>query len=67
MQHEITEMMKYLTTQSLETPLDADKVYLEVVKPRKGRLYGLGSQGIVGPSEAGSSRGVPDYAPHGNE
>ncbi|KAK9083205.1 hypothetical protein Scep_029676 [Stephania cephalantha] len=55
-----------MSTQSPDTSIDEDVVYLEVVPEVKGRVYGLGSQGYhcsISSGEASSSRG-PAYGPH---
>ncbi|KAK9153723.1 hypothetical protein Sjap_001203 [Stephania japonica] len=52
--------------QTQETPIDENAVYLQVVKPVKGRVYGLGSQGYI-TLGASSSHGGPTYGPHENE
>ncbi|KAK9158546.1 hypothetical protein Scep_005120 [Stephania cephalantha] len=55
-----------MSTQSPDTSIDEDAVYLEVVPEVKGRVYGLGSQGYhrsISSGEASSSRG-PAYGPH---
>ncbi|KAK9107847.1 hypothetical protein Syun_023858 [Stephania yunnanensis] len=55
-----------MSTQSPDTSIDEDAVYLQVVPEVKGRVYGLGSQGYhrsIFLGEATSSRG-PTYGPH---
>ncbi|KAK9099284.1 hypothetical protein Syun_026329 [Stephania yunnanensis] len=55
-----------MSTQSPNTLIHEDAVYLEVVPKIKGRVYGLGSQGyhrIISSREASSSQG-PAYGPH---
>ncbi|KAK9169672.1 hypothetical protein Syun_001812 [Stephania yunnanensis] len=54
-----------MSTQTPDTSIDEDAVYLEVVPEVKGCVYGLGSQGyhrIISLGEASSSRG-PVYGP----
>ncbi|KAK9158539.1 hypothetical protein Scep_005113 [Stephania cephalantha] len=63
---ELTRRLKEMSTQSPDTSIDEDAVYLEVVPEVKGRVYGLGSQGYhrnISSGEASSSRG-PAYGPH---
>ncbi|KAK9111396.1 hypothetical protein Scep_018915 [Stephania cephalantha] len=55
-----------MSTQSPDTSIDEDVVYLQVVPEVKGRVYGLGSQGYhhsIYSGEASSSR-EPTYGPH---
>ncbi|KAK9143277.1 hypothetical protein Syun_012677 [Stephania yunnanensis] len=55
-----------MSSQTLDTSIDEDVIYLEVVLEVKGRVYGLGSQGYhrsISLREASSSRG-PAYEPH---
>ncbi|KAK9117580.1 hypothetical protein Sjap_016527 [Stephania japonica] len=61
----ITRRMEELA-QTQETPIDENAIYLQVVKPVKGRVYGLGSQGYI-TLGASSSHGGPTYGPHENE
>ncbi|KAK9169925.1 hypothetical protein Syun_002065 [Stephania yunnanensis] len=42
---ELTRRLEEMSTQSPDTSIDEDVVYLEVVPEVKGRVYGLGSQG----------------------
>ncbi|KAK9135570.1 hypothetical protein Syun_014900 [Stephania yunnanensis] len=63
---ELTRRLEELSTQSSNTSIDEDAVYLEVVPEVKGRVYGLGSQGYhhsISAEEANSSQG-PTYGPH---
>ncbi|KAK9100533.1 hypothetical protein Scep_023963 [Stephania cephalantha] len=62
---ELTRRLEEMSTQSPDTSIDEDAVYLEVVPEAKGRVYGLGLQGYHHQSsgEASSSRG-PAYGPH---
>ncbi|KAK9133241.1 hypothetical protein Scep_012769 [Stephania cephalantha] len=63
---ELTRRLEEMSTQSLDTSIDEDAIYLEVVPEVKGRVYGLGSQGYhrsISSGEASSSRG-PAYGPH---
>ncbi|KAK9085619.1 hypothetical protein Sjap_026030 [Stephania japonica] len=64
---ELARRVEELSTQSSDTLVNEDAVYLEVVKPVKGRVYGLGSQGsyrhIISSGEASSSRS-PAYGPY---
>ncbi|KAK9147710.1 hypothetical protein Scep_006467 [Stephania cephalantha] len=63
---ELTRRLEEMSTQSPDTSIDDDAVYLEVVPEVKGRVYGLGSQGYhcsISSGEASSSRG-PAYGPH---
>ncbi|KAK9139791.1 hypothetical protein Scep_009472 [Stephania cephalantha] len=58
-----------MSTQTPDTSIDEDVVYLEVVQEVNGRVYGLGSQGYhrsISSGGASSSRG-PAYGPHGLE
>ncbi|KAK9118691.1 hypothetical protein Scep_016784 [Stephania cephalantha] len=63
----LTRRVEELSTESLDTHIDVDEVYLEVVSEVKVRIYGLGSQGYHRHNnssiEASSSRG-PAYGPH---
>ncbi|KAK9149150.1 hypothetical protein Scep_007907 [Stephania cephalantha] len=55
-----------MSTQTPDTSIDEDDVYLEVVPEVKGRVHGLGSQGYhrsISLGEASLSRG-PAYGPH---
>ncbi|KAK9089541.1 hypothetical protein Scep_028623 [Stephania cephalantha] len=55
-----------MSTQTPDTSIDEDVVYLEVVPEVKGRVYGLESQGYhrsISLGETSSSRG-PAYGPH---
>ncbi|KAK9096717.1 hypothetical protein Sjap_022214 [Stephania japonica] len=61
----ITRRMEELA-QTQETPIDENAIYLQVVKPVKGRVYGLGSQGYI-TLGVSSSHGGPTYGPHENE
>ncbi|KAK9111925.1 hypothetical protein Scep_019444 [Stephania cephalantha] len=66
MQAELTRRLEEMSTQTPDTSIDEDVVYLEVVPEVKGRVYGLGSQGYhrsISLGEASSSRG-PAYGPH---
>ncbi|KAK9093827.1 hypothetical protein Scep_025296 [Stephania cephalantha] len=67
MQAQLTRRVEELSTESPDTPIDVDAIYLEVVLEVKGRIYGLGSQGYhrhtSSSIEASSSRG-PAYGPH---
>ncbi|KAK9107549.1 hypothetical protein Syun_023560 [Stephania yunnanensis] len=59
-------ILEEMSTQTPDTSIDEDVVYLEVVPEVKGRVYGLGSQGYhrsISLGEASSSRG-PVYGPH---
>ncbi|KAK9148872.1 hypothetical protein Scep_007629 [Stephania cephalantha] len=58
---ELTRRLEEMSTQTPDTSIDEDVVYLEVVPEVKGRVYGLGSQGYH--RRASSSRG-PAYGPH---
>ncbi|KAK9142500.1 hypothetical protein Syun_011900 [Stephania yunnanensis] len=58
---ELTQRLEEMSTQTPDTTIDEDVVYLEVVPEVKGRVYGLGSQGYH--RRASSSRG-PAYGPH---
>ncbi|KAK9089324.1 hypothetical protein Scep_028406 [Stephania cephalantha] len=63
---ELTRRLEDMSTQTPESLVDDDVVYLEVVPKVKGRVYGLGSQGYhrsISLGEASSSRG-PAYGPH---
>ena len=64
MQDEINQRIEQLSQASPDTPVDENVVYLELVKPVKGRLYGLGSCGRVDASGASSSAGGPSYGSH---
>ncbi|KAK9116376.1 hypothetical protein Sjap_015323 [Stephania japonica] len=61
----ITRRMEELA-QTQETHIDKNSIYLQVVKPVKGRVYELGSQGYI-TLGASSSHGMPTYGPHENE
>ncbi|KAK9087492.1 hypothetical protein Syun_029886 [Stephania yunnanensis] len=66
---ELTRRLEEISTQTPETSIDEDVVYVEVVPEVKGRVYGLGSQGYhrsISLGEASSSRG-PAYEPHALE
>ncbi|KAK9168362.1 hypothetical protein Syun_000502 [Stephania yunnanensis] len=55
-----------MSTQTLDTSIDEDVVYFDVVPEVKGRVYGLGSQGYhrsISLGDGSSSRG-PAYGPH---
>ncbi|KAK9107676.1 hypothetical protein Syun_023687 [Stephania yunnanensis] len=57
---ELTGRLEEMSTQTPDTSIDEDVVYLEVVPEVKGRVYGLGSQGYhrnIFLGEASSSRG----------
>ncbi|KAK9121766.1 hypothetical protein Syun_019383 [Stephania yunnanensis] len=59
-------LLEEMSTQTPDTSIDKDAVYLEVVLEVKGRVYGLGSQGYIRSISSGgasSSRG-PAYALH---
>ncbi|KAK9166859.1 hypothetical protein Scep_002050 [Stephania cephalantha] len=63
---ELTRRLEEISTQSPDTSIDEDAVYLEVVPKVKGRVYELRSQGyhrIISSGEASSSR-RPSYGPH---
>ncbi|KAK9095530.1 hypothetical protein Scep_026999 [Stephania cephalantha] len=63
---ELTRRLEEMSTQTPNTSIDEDVVYLEVVPEVRGRVYGLGSQGYhrnISLGEASSSRG-PAYGPH---
>ncbi|KAK9088338.1 hypothetical protein Scep_027420 [Stephania cephalantha] len=63
---ELTRRLEEMSTQTPDTSIDEDAVYLEVVPEVKGRVYGLGSQGFhhnISLGEASSSRG-PAFGPH---
>ncbi|KAK9111853.1 hypothetical protein Scep_019372 [Stephania cephalantha] len=63
---ELTRRLEEMSTQTPDTSIDEDAVYLEVVPKVKGRVYGLGSQGYhrsISLGEVSSSRG-PAYGPH---
>ncbi|KAK9158091.1 hypothetical protein Scep_004665 [Stephania cephalantha] len=63
---ELTRRLEEMSTQSPDTSIDEDAVYLEVVPEVKGRVYGLGSQGYhrsITSGEANTSR-EPAYGPH---
>ncbi|KAK9089463.1 hypothetical protein Scep_028545 [Stephania cephalantha] len=64
---ELTRRLEEMSTQTPDTSIDEDTVYLEVVPEVKGHVYGLGSQGfhrnISLGDEASSFRG-PAYGPH---
>ncbi|KAK9098376.1 hypothetical protein Syun_025421 [Stephania yunnanensis] len=62
----LTRRLEEMSTQTPDTSIDEDAVYLEVVPEVKGRVYGLGSQGYhryISLGEASSSRG-PAYGLH---
>ncbi|KAK9100706.1 hypothetical protein Scep_024136 [Stephania cephalantha] len=63
---ELTRRLEEMSTQTPDTSIDEDVVYLEVVPKVKGRVYGFGSRGYhrsVSLGEASSSRG-PAYGSH---
>ncbi|KAK9105092.1 hypothetical protein Scep_021936 [Stephania cephalantha] len=63
---ELTQRMEEMSTQTPDTSIDEDDVYLEVVPEVKGRVYRLGSQDYhrtISLGEASSSRGQA-YGPH---
>ncbi|KAK9105733.1 hypothetical protein Scep_022577 [Stephania cephalantha] len=63
---ELTRRLEEMSTQTPDTSIDEDAVYLEVVPEVKGRVYGLGSQGYhrsISSGGASSSRG-PAYGMH---
>ncbi|KAK9158485.1 hypothetical protein Scep_005059 [Stephania cephalantha] len=63
---ELTRRLEEMSTQTPDTSIDEDVVYLEVVPEVKGRVYGLESQGYhrsTSLREASSSRGLA-YGPH---
>ncbi|KAK9087032.1 hypothetical protein Syun_029426 [Stephania yunnanensis] len=63
---ELTRRLDEMSTQTPDTSIDEDAVYLEVVQEVKGRVYGLGSQGYhrsISSGGASSSRG-PAYGLH---
>ncbi|KAK9162824.1 hypothetical protein Syun_003726 [Stephania yunnanensis] len=63
---ELTRRLEEMSTQTPDTLIDEDALYLEVVLEVKGRVYGLGSQGYhrsISLGEASSSRG-PAYGLH---
>ncbi|KAK9140678.1 hypothetical protein Scep_010359 [Stephania cephalantha] len=63
---ELTQRLEEMSTQTPDTSIDEDAIYLEVVLEVKGCVYGLGSQGYhrsISLGEASSSRG-PAYGPH---
>ncbi|KAK9128495.1 hypothetical protein Syun_017292 [Stephania yunnanensis] len=60
---ELTRRLEEISTQTPDTSIDEDAVYLEVVPEVKGRVYGLGSQGYhrsISSAGASSSQG-PTY------
>ncbi|KAK9150547.1 hypothetical protein Syun_008856 [Stephania yunnanensis] len=66
MQAELTQRLEEMPTQTPDTSIDEDVIYLEVVPEVKGRIYELGSQGYhrsISLGEASISRG-PAYGPH---
>ncbi|KAK9106914.1 hypothetical protein Syun_022925 [Stephania yunnanensis] len=66
MQAELTRRLEEISTQTPDTSIDEDAVYLEVVPEVKGRVYGLGSQGYhrsISSGGASSSQG-PAYGLH---
>ncbi|KAK9142589.1 hypothetical protein Syun_011989 [Stephania yunnanensis] len=63
---ELTRRLEEMSTQTPDTLIDEDAVYLEVVPEVKGRVYELGSQGYhrsISLGGASSSRG-PAYGLH---
>ncbi|KAK9160159.1 hypothetical protein Syun_006500 [Stephania yunnanensis] len=63
---ELTRRLEEISTQTPDTSIDEDAVYLEVVPEVKGRVYGLGSQGYhrsIYSGGASSSQG-PAYGLH---
>ncbi|KAK9099159.1 hypothetical protein Syun_026204 [Stephania yunnanensis] len=63
---ELTRRLEEISTQTPDTSIDEDAVYLEVVPEVKGRVYGLGSQGYhrsISSGGASSSQG-PAYGLH---
>ncbi|KAK9092170.1 hypothetical protein Syun_027081 [Stephania yunnanensis] len=63
---ELTRRLEEISTQTPDTSIDEDAVYLEVVPEVKGRVYGLGSQGYhrsISSGGASSSQG-PTYGLH---
>ncbi|KAK9107375.1 hypothetical protein Syun_023386 [Stephania yunnanensis] len=63
---ELTRRLEEMSTQTPDTSIDEDVVYLEVVTEVKGRVYSLGSQGYhrsISLGGASSSRG-PAYGLH---
>ncbi|KAK9087020.1 hypothetical protein Syun_029414 [Stephania yunnanensis] len=63
---EVPRRLEDMSTQSPDTSIDEDAIYLEMVPEVKGRVYGLGSQGYhqsISLEEASSSRG-PVYGLH---
>ncbi|KAK9152063.1 hypothetical protein Syun_010372 [Stephania yunnanensis] len=57
---ELTQRLEEMSTQTPNTSIDEDVIYLEVVPEVRGRVYGLGSQGChhsISLGEASSSRG----------
>ncbi|KAK9119232.1 hypothetical protein Scep_017325 [Stephania cephalantha] len=63
---ELTRRLEEMSTQTPDTSIDEDAVYLEVVLEVKGRVYGLGSQGYhrsISLGETSSSRG-PAFRTH---
>ncbi|KAK9115194.1 hypothetical protein Syun_021991 [Stephania yunnanensis] len=64
---ELTRRLEEMSTQTPDTSIDEDTIYLEVVPEVKGRVYGLGGYKFsISLGEASSSRG-PAYGPHGLE
>ncbi|KAK9086897.1 hypothetical protein Syun_029291 [Stephania yunnanensis] len=63
---ELTRRLEEISTQTPDTSIDEDAIYLEVVPEVKGRVYGLGSQGYhrsISSGGASSSQG-PAYGLH---
>ncbi|KAK9170284.1 hypothetical protein Syun_002424 [Stephania yunnanensis] len=63
---ELTRRLEEMSTQTPDTSIDEDVIYLEVVPEVKGCVYGLGTQGYhhsISLGEGSSSRGPP-YGPH---
>ncbi|KAK9169450.1 hypothetical protein Syun_001590 [Stephania yunnanensis] len=63
---ELTRRLEKMSTQTPDTSIEEDVVYLEVVPEVKGRVYDLGSQGYhrnISSGGASSSRG-PAYGLH---
>ncbi|KAK9086814.1 hypothetical protein Syun_029208 [Stephania yunnanensis] len=52
---ELTRRLEEISTQTPDTSIDEDVVYLEVVPEVKGRVYGLGSQGYHRSISSGGS------------
>ncbi|KAK9106994.1 hypothetical protein Syun_023005 [Stephania yunnanensis] len=63
---ELTRRLEEMSTQTPDTSIDEDVVYLEVVQDVKGRVYGLGSQGYHRSISSGgeSSSQGPAYGLH---